>query len=78
MINFLANKVGTYKKLSLIGFDFFSCDTPKVDGKKTSKSFHKTTKAYDVHKGGAEKQWTMKLKRKGKLKILKFKAEDFD
>ena len=78
MVNFLVNKIGTYKKLSLIGFDFFSCEAPKINGKKGSKSFHKTTKAYDVHKGGVEKEWTMKLKRKGKLKILKFKAQDLD
>ena len=69
MINFLANEVGTYKKLSLIGFDFFSCEV----GRKKSKSFHKETRAFDVHKGGPERVFTENLARKRRLKIIKWK-----
>lgn len=68
MIDFMVNSIKTYRKLSLIGFDFFSC---KVENGK-SKSFHKETKMFDVHDGKLERDFATRLAKAKKIKILKF------
>ena len=68
LINYLVNDIKSYKELSLIGFDFFSCERNELK----SRSFHKRGKKYEVHKGLKEKKFTRRLEREGKLKILDF------